>query len=65
METLLTILNYVALIAGGSAALLFILSFLSGMKYIKLKYIWHKRIGICGLSLMCLHATIMLYFLFS
>ncbi len=64
METLLTVLNYVALISGGVAGLLFVFSFLSGMKYIKLKYIWHKRIGIYGFSLMCLHAVIMFYFLF-
>ncbi len=50
-------LNYLFIIAGVVTGLLFLLSFLSGLKIIKLKYKWHKRIGIMGFIMMCLHVV--------
>ena len=54
------VLNYTFMAAGISAGILFLLSFLSGLKIVKIKYKWHKRIGIAGFICMCLHAVLMI-----
>lgn len=54
---------YLAIAFGAIAGIFFIFSFLSGLKIVKMKYIWHKRIGIIGFSLMCMHLILFAYFL--
>jgi len=51
---------YVAIIAGIVAGLLFVFSLFSGMQIIKINYKWHKRIGITGFILMCLHIILII-----
>lgn len=51
---------YVAIIAGIVAGLLFVFSFLSGKSIVKIDFKWHKRIGITGFILMCLHIILII-----
>jgi hypothetical protein len=51
---------YVAIIGGIIAGLLFVFSLLSGMQIIKINSKWHKRIGITGFILMCLHIILII-----
>jgi len=45
---------------------LFLFSFLSGMRIIKIKakYLLHKRVGIVGFIVVCIHGFVMFYFHF-
>ena len=56
---------YTFLIIMGICAYLSILfSFLTGMKFIKVKFKVHKTIGIVGFTAGTIHALLMLYFNF-
>jgi len=53
----------VSLYMGIAGFLMFVFSFLSGLRYIKVKakYRLHKRIGILGFCLVSIHAIVMSY----
>jgi len=50
------------IVMGISAYLSIVLSFLTGMRYIKIKYKTHKKIGIFGFVTGTIHALFMIYF---
>jgi len=56
----------VSLYLGIAGFLMFVFSFLSGLRYIKIKakYRLHKRIGIAGFCAVSVHAFVMSYFYF-
>lgn len=56
----------VSLYLGIAGFLMFVFSFLSGLRFIKIKakYRLHKRVGIAGFSFVCVHAFVMSYFYF-
>lgn len=65
---LISFIANTAIIFGIIGFLMFTFSFLSGMRYIKVKgkYKLHKRIGALGFFFVTIHAFVMLYFyLFS
>lgn len=64
MEVLISTVYDVSLYLGILGFLLFLFSFISGMRYIKPKdrIKWHKRIGIIGTIAMSIHACVMLFF---
>ena len=53
----------VSLYLGIAGFLMFVVSFLTGLRYIKVKakYRLHKRIGITGFCLVSIHALVMSY----
>jgi hypothetical protein len=60
------IIFLVSLYLGIAGLFLFLISFLSGLRYIKVKakYKLHKRIGIVGFIAVCIHGVVMSYFYF-
>jgi hypothetical protein len=51
----------IIMIMGIIAYVMFLISFLTGMKIIKVKYKIHRRIGIIGICCASAHALYMLY----
>lgn len=64
IEVLISTMYDISLYLGITGFLLFLISFLSGLRYIKVspKYKLHKRIGIIGTIAMSIHACVMLFF---
>lgn len=56
----------VSLYLGIAGFLMFVFSFLSGLRFIKVKakYRLHKRIGVIGFCCVTVHAFVMSYFYF-
>ncbi|EKD32246.1 MAG: hypothetical protein ACD_77C00143G0016 [uncultured bacterium] len=56
----------ISLFLGMAGLLAFIISFLTGLRFIKIKakYKLHKRIGIAGFIAVCIHGCVMSYYYF-
>lgn len=60
------IIFLVSLYLGIAGLFLFLISFLTGLRFwkVKAKYKLHKRIGVIGFVAVCIHGLVMSYFYF-